>query len=225
MTAHRAGVGADARPDGRTWATAAVALLLLAAWWLGPAGHGGSGGDTGAAVAAAVAADHPPHVYAPHAPLPAAAPTRLDVPSIGVHASLVGRDLTDGTIDPPPYDTPGVAGWYRGGPAPGAPGAAVIVGHVDTETGPAVFYALSTVQRGAVVDVTRTDGTVAEFSVEAVEVVQKDHFDASRVYGSGTGRPELRLITCGGSFDRTQQEYSANVVVYAALTGSHPVAR
>jgi len=221
MAAYRA--GADARPDSRTWTTAAVVLLLLAAWWLGPADHGGSGADGGTAVAAAATADHPPHVYAPHAPLPVAAPTRLDIAAIGVHADLIGRDLTDGTIDPPPYDTPGVAGWYRGGPAPGAPGAAVIVGHVDTETGPAVFYALSTVQRGARVDVTRGDGTVAEFSVEAVELVQKDHFDAARVYGSATGRPELRLITCGGTFDRTQQAYSANVVVYAALTGSHPV--
>ncbi|MCL2553233.1 MAG: class F sortase [Actinomycetia bacterium] len=223
MPVYRA--GPDARPDSRTWTTAAVAVVLLAAWWLGPAGHGASGADPGTAVAAAATADHPPHVYAPHAPLPVATPTRLDIAAIGVHADLVGRDLTDGTIDPPPYDTPGVAGWYRGGPAPGAPGAAVIVGHVDTETGPAVFYALSTVQRGARIEVTRADGTVAEFSVEAVELVEKDHFDASRVYGSTSGRPELRLITCGGSFDRTQQAYSANVVVYAALTGSHPVPR
>jgi sortase (surface protein transpeptidase) len=219
------GDGTGARPDSRRWATAAVALLLLAAWWVGPAGHGASGTDGGAAVAAAAPADHPAHVYAPHAPLPVAAPTRLDIPAIGVHAGLVGRGLTDGTIDPPPYDTPGVAGWYRGGPAPGAPGTALIVGHVDTETGPAVFYTLSTVRRGARVDVTRADGTVAEFSVEAVELVEKDHFDAARVYGSSTGRPELRLITCGGAFDKAQQAYSANVVVYAALTGSHPVPR
>ena len=74
---------------------------------------------------------------------------------------------------------------------------------------------------GAPVDITRADGTVAEFAVEAVEVVQKAHFDAARVFGS-TGRPELRLITCGGSYDPTARAYSANVVVYAALTGSRP---
>ncbi|MYS22441.1 Sortase family protein, partial [Streptomyces sp. DvalAA-14] len=169
----------------------------------------------------AAAADHPPRRYHASAPLPAAIPRRVDIGSIGLHADLVPRGLTDGTVDPPPYSTPEVAGWYRGGPTPGATGAALIVGHVDTETGAAVFYALRTVRAGARVDITRADGTVAEFSVEAVETVQKAHFDPARVYGS-TGRPELRLITCGGTFDRTAQTYSANVVVYAVLTGSHP---
>lgn len=70
-------------------------------------------------------------------------------------------------------------------------------------------------------EVARADGTVAEFAVEAVEVEEKAHFDANRVYGSA-GRPELRLITCGGAFDKAAQAYSANVVVFAALTGSHP---
>jgi hypothetical protein len=215
-------------PNGRKWATFAVGLLLLAAWL---AGHSGGGAATGATPVgrplAAAADDHPPRVYAAHEPLTAAKtakpvrPVHLDIGSIGLHAALVGRGLVNGAVDPPPYDTPDVAGWYRNGPVPGADGAALIVGHVDTKTRPAVFYGLSTVQRGAIVDVTRTDGTVAEFSVEAVEVVEKAHFDATRVYGS-TGRPELRLITCGGSFDRTAQSYSANVVVYAALTGSHP---
>ncbi|WP_329132321.1 class F sortase [Streptomyces sp. NBC_01476] len=215
------GTEAGAGTVGRKWTAFAVGLLLLAAWLVG---HDGGGGAPSAAprAMAAAAGDHPPRIYAPHEPLPAAVPRHLDISSIGVHADLVGRGLTDGTIEPPPYDTPEVAGWYRDGPSPGADGAALIVGHVDTKTRAAVFYGLSTVKPGALVDVTRADGTVAEFSVEAVEVVEKDHFDATRVYGS-TGRPELRLITCGGSFDRTAQSYSANVVVYAALTGSHPV--
>lgn len=213
---------AGTRKGARRWTTAAVAVLLLVAWWLGPGGRGGHGSGVGAAAPVAAATDHPPHVYAPHAPLHPARPVRLDIASLGLHADVVGRGLTDGAVDPPPYDTPGAVGWYRDGPAPGAPGAAVIVGHVDTETGPAVFYQLSTIGHGAAVDVTRADGTVAQFSVEAVETVQKAHFDAARVYGSDTGRPELRLITCGGSFDRDSQSYSANVVVYAALTGSRP---
>lgn len=206
---------------GRTWAAAVVGLVLLAAWLLGHGGHlpGATAPPTGGNLAAA-AADRPPQVYAPHLPLPAAVPTRIDVPSVGIHAKLVPRGLKDGAVDPPPYSTPDVAGWYRDGPAPGASGAALVVGHVDTETQPAVFYALSTITRGALVSVTRDDGTVAEFAVEAVEIEQKSHFDAPRVYGSA-GRPELRLITCGGAFDETTQAYSANVVVYAALTGSH----
>lgn len=218
---------AEPRSDSRTWATVAVGMLLLAAWLTG---HGATGTGSaavpgGGRVLAAAAGGRPPHqVYGAHAPLPAARPLRLDIPSLGLHADLVGRGLRDGTVDPPPFDTPDVAGWYRDGPSPGAPGVALIVGHVDTETRAAVFYQLGTVQRGARIDVTREDGTVAEFSVESVEVVEKDHFDPDRVYGYGsTGRPELHLITCGGSFDHGAQAYSANVVVYAALTGSHSV--
>jgi hypothetical protein len=208
-----------ARPDSRTWTALAAGLLLLAAWLVG---HG-SGGQGAAAprVFAAAADDHPPHLYAAHAPLPAADPVRLDIDSIGLHAPLVPRGLSGGAVDPPPYSTPKVAGWYRGGPAPGSAGAAIVVGHVDTETGPAVFFPLSTVKPGALVEVTRADHTVADFSVEAVEVVQKAHFDATRVYGADSAqRPELRLITCGGDFDKASQAYSANVVVYASLTGS-----
>jgi hypothetical protein len=205
------------RPDNRTWTTAAVALVLLAAWLFGH--HGGGAAVPDSRALAAAAADRPREVYAPHLPMPASRPLRIDIASIGLHAKVVGRGLKDGAVDPPPYDTPQVAGWYRDGPAPGTAGAALIVGHVDTETRAAVFYGLSTVEPGALVEVVRADGTVAEFSVEAVEVVQKDHFDANRVYGSA-GRPELRLITCGGSFDKEKQAYSANVVVFAALTGS-----
>ena len=210
------------RADGRTWTAVAAGLLLLAAWLLGHGSVGAPAAHGAAPARSAAADDHPPHLYAAHVPLPAAEPVSLAIDSIGLHAPIVGRGLTDGTVDPPPYSTPDVAGWYRGGPAPGAAGPALIVGHVDTETGPAVFFPLSTVRPHALVEVTRADHTVAEFSVEAVEVVDKDHFDATRVYGSDTAdRPELRLITCGGAFDKAAQAYSANVVVYAALTGSH----
>jgi len=128
-----------AGPAGRKWLAFAVGLLLLAAWL---AGHGGGGAATGAAPAgrplAAAADDHPPQLYAPHAPLPVAnaagtgtagtaatpvRPVHLDIGSIGLHAALVGRGLANGAVDPPPYDTPDVAGWYRDGPVPGADGA------------------------------------------------------------------------------------------------------
>lgn len=214
-------------PQGRALAGWAAGLLLLVAWFRGyvhPDGvHGpGSAATVRSAAAAAKGGNggRPAAVYAPHLPMPSVRPVRVDIPSVGVHAPVVVRGLTTaGAVEPPPFDTPDVAGWYGAGPAPGAEGAAVIVGHVDTTTRPAVFYALSTVAPGALINVTRTDGTVAEFTVEGVEVVDKAGFRPERVYGSD-GRPELRLITCGGVFDRAKQSYSANVVVYAALTGS-----
>lgn len=218
---------AERRPDSRTWTTVAVAMLLLAAWLTG---HGAVGGGAATLRATAAAPDPGPAAAVPagrpfpaHAPLAPARPVRLDIPSIGLHADLVGRGLRDGAVDPPPYDTPDVAGWYRDGPAPGAPGAAIIVGHVDTQTRAAVFYLLPTVHAGARIDVTRSDHTVAQFTAYAVTTVPKSHFDPALVYGhDSTGRPDLRLITCGGPFDPETQSYSANVVVSATLTGSHP---
>ena len=215
------------RGRGRTLAGYAAALILLVAWVKGYVHLEGpdSAASAPSAVTAAANGDggnggRPAAVYAPHLPLPSARPVRVGIPSVGIDAPVVVRGLTtDGAVEPPPYDTPDVAGWYGAGPAPGAEGAAVIVGHVDTTTRPAVFYALSTVAPGALVNVTRTDGTVAEFTVEAIQVIDKAGFRPDRVYGSD-GRPELRLITCGGVFDRAKQAYSANVVVYAALTGS-----
>lgn len=210
------------RPSARAWTAGAAAVLLLTAWLLG-SGHGSGGAPAPGAgpAAASVAGGRAAAGVAGHAPLAAADPVRLDIASLGIHAPLVPRGLTDGAVDPPPYSTPGTAGWYRGGPSPGAAGAALIVGHVDTETGPAVFYPLSTVRPGARVEVTRADGTVAEFAVLAVDTVEKAHFDPARVYGSPTGPPELRLVTCGGVFDRTTRAYTANIVVRAALTGTH----
>lgn len=141
---------------------------------------------------------------------------------MGVQAPVVARGLDGrGAIDPPPFDQPGVVGWYASGAKPGAAGTALMVGHVDTETRPAVFYRLSTVKPGDTVRVMRDDGTVAEFTVDDVQVLPRDHFDARQAYGvRESGRAELRLITCGGTFDRADRSYTANVVVSAYLTGS-----
>ncbi len=135
---------------------------------------------------------------------------------------MVARGLdARGAVDPPPYDQPGVVGWYRAGPKPGATGPALLVGHVDTETRPAVFYRLSTLKAGEAVRVFRADGKVAEFTVDDVRVLPRDGFDARQAYGPREpGRAELRLITCGGSFDRASGSYTANVVVSAYLTGT-----
>ncbi|MDX3077250.1 class F sortase [Streptomyces sp. NPDC088354] len=210
--------------QGRTVAAATAAVVLFAAWLKGyvhPAPGDAMGAPGVTATSAPGADERPTPVYAAHTPLGHARPLSIEIPSAGIDAPLVARGLTaDGAIDPPPFSSPQVAGWFGAGPAPGDAGAALIVGHVDTRTRAAVFYNLSTVTPGTLVEINRSDGSVAEFTVEGVEIVPKEGFRPDRVYGSGV-RPELRLITCGGTFDHATQSYSANVVVYAALTGSH----
>ncbi|MER7759546.1 class F sortase [Streptomyces sp. NPDC097619] len=203
--------------NGRLLTGAAWAVLVLGLWLWGREITGVPGRDTGAAGAAAV-----PGLPAPHAPLPgAAAPERVDLPALGVQAPVVSRGLdADGAIDPPPYDSPGTVGWYGSGTRPGAAGAALLVGHVDTRSKPAVFYGLSSAKPGDTVRVARSDGAVAEFTVEEVRVHERDRFDPAKVYGPRVaGRAELRLITCGGRYDRATHAYTANVVVSAYLTG------
>lgn len=155
-------------------------------------------------------------------PMPASPPKWLDIQPIDVHAPVVERGLDgDGAVDPPPFSTPHVVGWYKDGAAPGAQGAAVLVGHVDTASQPAVFHALRRVSAGDPVRVARADGSVAVFTVESVDVVPRKRFDADRVYGvREPGRAELRVITCGGAYDREHRTYEANVVVSAYLTGA-----
>jgi hypothetical protein len=141
------------------------------------------------------------------------APVRLQMPSVGLDTRLTGIDLdAAGALVPPSDDT--VAGWYRSGPAPGEVGPAVLTGHVDSVAGPAVFFRLRHVAVGDPVSVTRADGTTARFTVTRVARFPKGAFPTTEVYAP-TPRPELRLITCGGAFDRTARSYLDNVVVYA----------
>jgi hypothetical protein len=111
-------------------------------------------------------------------------------------------------------DDPARAGWYAGGVVPGDLGPAIVGGHVDSRRGPGVFFALRSLRRDDVVEITRSDGRIARFSVTRVQQVAKEQFPTSAVYGP-TARSELRLITCGGRFDRTAHSYTDNVVVEA----------
>lgn len=174
---------------------------------------GGVGEVTGPAAPADPAA---PAVTA----LPPSAPTRIRIPAIHVDAPVTALDLQqDGHLAAPPDDDRNLAGWYRAGTAPGAIGTAVLAGHVDTQQGRAVFYDLGALKKGTAIEVDRADGRAAFFTIDAIEVYRSDDFPDAKVYGRAS-RPELRLITCGGGFDKKRQQYLGNVVVYAHLTGA-----
>ena len=199
-------------------------ILLLGLWLWGREATDIRQGISAPATGDMAAVGRPPDVQLPPAqrPLGDALPQRVDIPELGIQAPVVARGLDgQGAIDPPPFDQPGVVGWYAAGVKPGAAGTALMVGHVDTETRPAVFYKISALKPGETVRVIRDDGKVAEFTVDDVEVVARDHFDARQAYGPReSGRAELRLITCGGTFDRASRSYTANVIVSAYLTGT-----
>jgi hypothetical protein len=147
--------------------------------------------------------------------LPAPAPVRLQIPRLGIDATLGRVGLRfDGTIDVPlEWNQPA---WYTGGPAPGTTGPAVIVGHLDSATGPAIFWWLATLRRGDPIAVTRDDGSVLAFRVTAVGDYPSAQFPTDAVYGA-TADSQLRLITCAGTWDRSAHQYTHNVVVFAVL--------
>lgn len=142
-------------------------------------------------------------------------PARLRIPVIGVDTSLerLAR-LPDGTIAVP--GSPDIAGWYQDGPRPGEPGPAVILGHIDSRTGPAVFYRLPALHSGDEISITRVDGAVLIFRVEQLVRVPKTEFPTDLVY-LPTLDPVLRLVTCGGGFDVSTGHYRDNVVIFATL--------
>lgn len=143
-------------------------------------------------------------------------PLRVDVPRVGIHSRLLRVGLQhDGSLGVPPLSRAELAGWYEKGPSPGQRGPAVLVGHVDTKKGPAVFFRLASLRPGDTIEVTRADGKVAAFTVDSVERVSKKHFPTQRVYGD-LGFAGLRLITCGGDFKG--HSYTDNTIVYAHLT-------
>ena len=148
------------------------------------------------------------------APMVRSTPVRVQIQAIGVDSELMNLGLeADGTMEVPPEGFP--AGWYTGAPTPGELGPAIIAGHVDF-TGPGVFYRLRDLKPEAEVTVTRADGTAAVFRVTRVEQFPKDAFPTDLVYGD-IDFAGLRLITCGGTFDRTVGHYDANIIVFAEL--------
>ena len=149
------------------------------------------------------------------APPAGATPERVQIPAIGVDSGLEDLGLgAAGELDPPrAWES---AGWYRDGTVPGAVGPAVIAGHVDSGSGPAVFVDLAKLAVGDEIQVTLSTGTVETFRVTGSERTPKATFPTSDVYGS-TPTPSLRLITCDGTFDRSTGHYVDNLIVFADL--------
>jgi sortase (surface protein transpeptidase) len=196
----------------RTRPLVLAAVLALAA---------GCGGSVAPAAGSAGAAAGLPAVRgfeSERAYRPTPVPVRLRIPAIGVDTGLqrLGRDH-DGSVEVPSgrhkWEE---AGWYAGGTRPGDPGSAVILGHVDSTAGPAVFYRLHDLRPGDRFEVVRADGSRARFAVERVEQYPKTRFPTDDVYYPAL-TPRLRLVTCGGSFDPVAHSYRSNVIVFARL--------
>ena len=143
-----------------------------------------------------------------------ARPVSLTIPLIGVKTNLITLGLAAGGAMQVP-STSTVAGWFTGSPRPGAVGSSIIVGHVDSKSGPGIFFRLPELQKGDDVYVKRSDGTTAEFRVTEVQEYPKDQFPTETVFGP-TPDAELRLITCGGAFDSVTHHYLSNIIVYAS---------
>jgi sortase (surface protein transpeptidase) len=189
--------GKDRTPAGRAVpALVALALLAFIGWLL-------------------------PAVDRRQQPRPDAAtaggPTTISIPSIGVKARVVPVGLqADGAMQLPDPDQ---VGWYKLGSRPGGPGPAVLIGHVDDRTGPAVFYRLRQLHPGDAILVGERGGAIRRFLVGRLERHPKAELPVDRIWTTAT-RPLLRLITCGGSFDHSTGHYRDNLIVYASPTGN-----
>ncbi|MGW4106108.1 class F sortase, partial [Streptomyces sp. NPDC004976] len=158
---------------------------------------------------------------APTAPagrhLPRSEPTRLVIPGIDVDAPFTDLAIdSKGQLQPPPAHNTNLVGWYAKGVSPGERGTAIIAGHVDTATSPAVFARLGELEKGDRFRVLRDDGSKATFVVDETESFDKDDFPDERVYAD-TPDAQVRLITCAGDYDHSAKDYTENLVVFARL--------
>jgi LPXTG-site transpeptidase (sortase) family protein len=201
------------------WAAVAACLALGAgigagAWPDAPAPMGAASSVLPAPPAETLA----PPASAPtvaRSPRPTPRPVRLDIAGIDLSTKLIRLGLAEDRTVEVPTD-PDRAGWFDEGPAPGATGSSVILGHVDSVTGPAVFARLDELERGDLVRVRRTDGSVLAFEVVRVALYANADFPAQQVYAT-PGARRLNLVTCGGEYDADRGGYQSNLVVYTKL--------
>jgi hypothetical protein len=212
---HISGQQVIRRPWAAAAALAGVAVLCAGIAGLAHATH---------AARPATSAGHAPLVPVPRghwaavpraSATPVASPVSLYVPVIGVRTRLIRLGLTrSGALQVPPVAT--VAGWYTGSSRPGATGAAVIAGHIDSYSGPGVFFRLRLMRPGELIYVRRADRSLAVFRVTAVQTYLKTRFPTGAVYGA-VPDAQLRLITCGGTFDPATGHYLSNIIVFATF--------
>jgi sortase (surface protein transpeptidase) len=196
---------------GAVAATLAFAALALP-------GCAATGQSTDLASPAPVQAQAQAPVQAAAA-LPPSTPTWIEVPRIDARSSLVPLGLNpDRTVAVPSVHEPMQAGWYQHSPTPGETGPAVVLGHVNGDGKDGIFARLRELRPGDEIRIGRQDGQIARFVVQRMSQAPKAGFPADEVYGD-TAQPELRLITCGGSFDRTARSYRDNIIAFATLTG------
>ncbi|MGW4895231.1 class F sortase [Kitasatospora sp. NPDC004240] len=202
-----------AQRSGSPWpgTLAAAAALVLGAWLV----HGGGQPVLPPAPGAGQAlSGFAPVSVVP--PLGRSGPTRIRIPALRLDAPVTGLGLdASGRLEAPPDTERNLAGWYRDGAAPGERGTAIIAGHVDLASGPAVFYALGALHRGERVEILREDGMTAVYQLYAIEVHDRKDFPDERVYGQA-GDAQLRVITCGGAYSE-ERGYTGNVVAYGFL--------
>lgn len=212
-------VAVSKRGSRRWWWVAAV-LALIAAGGLLVGLRGQRQSLPGPVLTGAVPSAAGPPTTAVPVGVARSTPVTLSIPAIGltVPLSLLGLNLYGTVQVPTDVQEPG---WFDLGPTPGQVGSSVILGHVDSYRGPAVFYKLSTLSPGDMVDVTLTDGVVTQFVVTSVSMYSKTQFPAQAVYGAH-GYSALQLVTCGGTFDSQTGHYLSNVVVFTSLVSSAP---
>ena len=189
---------------------------LMPAWALWPFGDDGDSPADGAGTDATSAdADRPASASDSAVRVDEPTPVGIRIPSIGVDASMIPLGLRPDRSIEVPQDF-AQAGWWADGPEPGEPGPAVVLGHVDSRSGPAVFFDLRDLESGDEVVIDRADGTSVTYRVDRLEQHPKDEFPTDAVYGP-TADAQLRLVTCGGEFDRGVRHYVDNIVVFASL--------
>ncbi|MFE1772718.1 class F sortase [Streptomyces sp. NPDC059008] len=173
--------------------------------------------STAVAASASPRAAHPADQSAGLA-LPRSLPKRVTIPAIAVDAPFTQLTIgPTGQLDAPPAGNRNLVGWFKDGATPGERGSSIIAGHVDTKTGPAVFMQLESLKPGSAINITREDGMIATFKVDSVETFNKARFPNDRVYADSPSA-QLRVITCGGAYDRKVKDYVDNVVVFAHLS-------
>ncbi|GAA4095107.1 class F sortase [Nonomuraea soli] len=214
--------------DGSRPAAQPVAMQNAAAYELPAAVGGGGLGPDGMPVPLTPAryeappppaADPAAKVVKPFASSKGKArPTRIRIPKIKVNAPIGSVSVDDkGQLGTPSLTKPNLTAWYRFSPVPGEVGPAIINGHVNTRKGAAVFNRLHELAKGDQIYVYRSDGKVVRYTVSGIEQVGKSSFPTKRVYDN-TSDSQLRLITCGGVYNKTDHSYTDNVIVYATLT-------